>query len=175
MKNFKYLILIIALAANFKSFGQNTCNFRTDSFDIITKKDFHDLITNLESQKFQTSKDKKEIPAVIKNQLICLTKDSFSIANPDEAYRCCCMSPRELPARKLLLFLKNKDFFVIAYLTGGMGVSTTVDFFKLQNEIFVDSWTGKSFNDFKSQAEIIKFMKSLDDPIDMQWLHRTIK
>ncbi len=175
MKNIKYLILLIALVTNSKSFGQNGCNFHTDSFDLLTNKDFNALIANLETQNFQTSKDKKQISSVIKNQLICLTEDSFSLANPGEAYRCCCTSSKELPRRKLLLFLKNKDFFLIAYLTGGMGVSTTVEIFKLQNESFVDSWLGTSFNDFKSHSEIIKYMKSLKDPIDMGWLHRAIK
>lgn len=171
MTNIKYTILSIFIFIQLISSGQNNCDLSVDSVEMISKQQLNNLTTNLEAQHFETYKNKKLIPAGIKHQLICLTEDSFSIANPNESYRCCCASPKELPARKLLFFAKSKNYFLICYLTGGIGVSTTIQIFKQENEKFVDAWNGYVFNRFQSPSEVISYMKLVKKPEDDGWMH----
>jgi hypothetical protein len=49
--------------------------------------------------------------------------------------------------------------FLITYLTGGIGVSTKILMFKLQDGKVIDLWTGYSFSKFKSKDEVVKYIK----------------
>ena len=159
MTKTNYFTLIFFLTLSFNSFGQNICSITVDTTKIFLDKNLDSFLSDLQSQTFQTFTDKKQIPQSIKQQLNCLTKDKFSLANPDEQYRCCCTSSQKLPGRKLLFFSKSKDVFLITYLTGGIGVSTTILLLKLQGDKIIDIWTGYGFPEFKSKNEVIKHIK----------------
>ncbi|WP_046367575.1 hypothetical protein [Flavihumibacter petaseus] len=159
MKKIKCLALSLFLAFSYSSFGQNSCGIAVDTNRIFLDKGLDGFLSILQSQAFETFKDKQQIPPFIRQQLNCLTNDKFSIANYNEDYRCCCTSSQELPRRKLLFFLASKDIFLIAYLTGGAGVSTTILMFRLQNEKVIDLWTGYGFQKFKSKDDVIKHIK----------------
>jgi hypothetical protein len=170
MINIKNIIVLLSLFIQYSALGQNTCGISIDTPTILSNKDLSSLINDLQIGGFRTCKDKSQIPNVIRTQLNCLTKDTFRIANPNESYRCCCTSPQELPGRKLLFFSMSKDFFLITYLTGGMGVSTTILIFKLQNDKIIDLWRGVGFAEFKSKDEVVKFMKEPRN-LDLEWIH----
>lgn len=159
MTKTNYFILFLFLTLSNSLFGQNDCGITIDTTKIFLDKNLDSFLSGLQSQAFQTFTDKKQIPQSIRQQLNCLTKDNFSIANPNEEYRCCCTSPQELSRRKLLFFSQSKDIFLITYLTGGDGVSTTILLLKLQGNKIIDIWTGYGFSEFKSKEEVIKHIK----------------
>jgi len=155
----KNLIIFFVLALSNSLFGQNSCGITVDTMKIYLDENLDGFLSDLQTQNFETSRDRSQIPNKIKEYLNCLTKDNFSIANPNEEYRCCCTSSNKLPRRKLLFFSQSKDVFLITYLTGGIGVSTTIVMFKLQDNKVIDLWTGYGFPEFKSKDEIVKHIK----------------
>jgi hypothetical protein len=159
MTKTNYFILFLFLILCFNSYGQNNCGITVDTTKIFLDENLDGFISDLSSQTFQTFTDKNKIPQPIRQQLNCLTRDKFSIANPNEEYRCCCSSSLKLPRRKLLFFSQSKDVFLITYLTGGIGVSTTILLLKLKGDKIIDIWTGYGFPEFKSKDEVIKHIK----------------
>ena len=150
MTKTKYFIVLIFLTLSFNSFGQNNCGTTVDKNKIFLDENLDAFISNLHSEDFQTFTDKRKLPKFIKQQLNCLTRDNFSIANPNEDYRCCCTSSPKLPKRKLLFFSISNDILLMTYLTGGIGVSTTILLLKFKDEKIIDIWTGYGFPEFKS-------------------------
>ena len=155
-----YFIAFIILNLTVNSFGQNTCSIIVDTNKIFLDENLDMFISKLNTESFQTFKDKKQLPQFLKQQLDCLTKDSFSIANPNEEYRCCCTSSRRLPKRKLLFFSTSKDILLMTYLTGGIGESTTILMLKFKDEKIIDIWTGYGFPEFKTRQEVLKHINS---------------
>ena len=160
MSNTKYFIGLIFLTLNLNSVGQNTCGISVDTTRILSDENLGAFISDLKQDSFQTFIDKRQLPNFIKQQLHCLTKDKFSIANPNEEYRCCCTSSHKLPKRKLLFFSTSKDVLLITYLTGGNGVSTTILILKFKADKVIDIWTGYGFAQFKSKAEVIHHLET---------------
>jgi hypothetical protein len=159
MTGVKYIIAILFSILFSYSFAQNNCGITIDTMKIYLDENLDDFISGLQTQKFNTSKDKSQIPGSIRQYLNCLTSDSFSIANPKEEYRCCCTSYQQLPKRKLLFFAESKGMFLITYLVGGVGVSTKILMLKLQDDKVIDLWTGYSFSEFKSKDQVVKYIK----------------
>ncbi|MDB5276127.1 MAG: hypothetical protein JWR61_1082 [Ferruginibacter sp.] len=159
MTKINYFILLLFLTLSYNSFGQNNCGVTVDTIKILLDENLDTFLSDLQSESFQSYTDKKKLPAFIKQQLDCLTKDKFSLANPNEDYRCCCTSSGKLPSRKLLFFSTSKDIFLITYLTGGIGISTSILMFKFQGDRIIDLWTGYGFPEFKSKDDVIKHIK----------------
>jgi len=159
MPAIKYIIILIFLTVCNYSFSQDNCGIRVDTMKIYLDENLDSFISGLQTQKFKTSRDKSQIPGALRKYLNCLTSDSFSIANPNEDYRCCCTSSEKLPARKLLFFSESKGMFLITYLTGGVGVSTKILMLKLKDDKVIDLWTGYSFLEFKSKDQVVKYIK----------------
>jgi len=126
----------------------------------LTDENLDNFITALKSEHFQTFRDKQNIPTFIKEQLDCLTKDKFSLANPNEEYRCCCTSSLELPARQLQFLSLSDNTLLMTYLTGGWGVSTSIILAKIKDKKIIDIWTGYGFPKFKSKEEVIKHINN---------------
>jgi hypothetical protein len=156
MTKHRYFIIFLFLIPFNNLFGQNNCGITVDTVGIFYDTNLDSFLSDLQTANFQTFTDKNKIPGFIKQQLNCLTKDKFSLANPNEEYRCCCTSSGKLPGRKLLFFSTSKDIFLITYLTGGIGVSTSILMLKLKDDKIIDLWTGYSFVNFKSKEEVIK-------------------
>lgn len=159
MIGIRYITFLLFLSLSNYSFAQNTCGIAVDTMKIYLDENLDGFLSDLQMQKFKTSKDKSQIPGSIKQYLNCLTSDSFSIANPNEEYRCCCTSSQKLPGRKLLFFSASKEVFLITYLTGGVGVSTKILMLKLQDDKVIDLWTGYSFLEFKTKDQVVKYIK----------------
>ena len=159
MIGIRYFTILLFLMLSSYSFAQNNCGITVDTMRIYLDENLDDLLSDLQTQKFKSSKDKNQIPGPIKKYLNCLTNDSFSIANPKEEYRCCCESSQQLPKRKLLFFSESKGMFLITYLTGGIGASTKILMLKLQGDKVIDLWTGYSLSEFKSKDQVVKYIK----------------
>jgi hypothetical protein len=160
MRKLNYLIVIFFLTLTFKSFGQNACGISVDTTKILMDVNLDAFVSSLRTGNLQTFKDIRKLPSFIKQQLDCLTKDNFSIANPNEEYRCCCTSSQKLPKRKLLFFSTSNDMLLITYLTGGVGTSTTILLLKFKDKKVVDVWTGYGFPEFKTKEEVIEHIEA---------------
>ena len=156
MTKTKYFIALLFLTLTLNSFGQNICGIYVDTNKIFFDENLDMFLSKLNTETFQTFKDKKQLPQFLKLQLNCLTKDSFSIANPNEDYRCCCTSSQKLPKRKLLFFSTSKDILLMTYLTGGVGVSTTILMLKFKDDKIIDIWTGYGFPEFKTRKQVLR-------------------
>ena len=95
----RYFIILIFLIVTNNLFGQNSCGIKVDTAKILHDGNLDNFLSDLLTENFQTFTDKNKIPGFIKQQLNCLTKDKFSLANPNEKYRCCCTSSGKLPGR----------------------------------------------------------------------------
>ncbi|MDI9366613.1 MAG: hypothetical protein QM541_16775 [Flavobacterium sp.] len=158
MKKTVKIILFGLLFLPFFSFGQNNCSFKIDTTKILTKENLRKFATKLKNDTFQSFTDINEIPTFIKKQLNCLT-NGFSIANPNEDYRCCCTSPRHLPNRKLIFVGKSKNVLAMTYLTGGFGVSTHLLLIQFENNKIIDLWTGYCPSYLTNLAEILNHIE----------------
>ena len=160
MTRLKVIITITLFIITNFTFGQNNCGITIDTTKIFLDENLDSFIIALKSEHFQTFNDKRNIPASIKEQLDCLTDDKFSLANPKEEYMCCCTSSRKSPRRQLLFFSLSNNTLLMTYLTGGVGVSTTILLAKIQNNKIIDIWTGYGFPEFKSKEQVIKYINS---------------
>ena len=153
------LALALLLTTAFSAAGQKKqCAFTIDTLGILSNSNLDYFVSKLNTDSFVTLKSKKAIPAFIMDQLNCLTR-KFSLANPNEDYQCCCTSSESLPMRKLLYLAVSKDVFVATYLTGGVGVTVHILFIKFSGKNIEDIWTGFSFDDLKSKAAILGYIK----------------
>src|SRR5690349_21327491 len=130
----KYCVLLCLLMAYIHSFGQRDCGYRIDTARILKDRNLDSLLTGLQLEEFQIFNDKKDIPITIRRQLACLSRDGFSLANPNENYQSGCIISKKLPVRQLIAFGRSKNFFIIDYLRGGWGTYTTLVILKLQND-----------------------------------------
>lgn len=158
----RYLLLHITffvLACTIDTYGQQSNVVSIDTLGITNDRSLDQFLTDLQTQSFQAYYDQKQIPKAVRRQLNFLTSDSFSIANPGQSYRCCCTSPETLPKRQLLFFSQNKDILLMTYLTGGVGVSTTILLLRLQGDRIVDLWTGQALPVLQSRGDVIKYLR----------------
>lgn len=155
-KTIKFIILGLLLFPII-SFGQTTNSFTIDTVKILTNENLDDFVQSLKTDTFQISADKSAIPKHIKKQLDKLTK-GFSIGNPNQAWQCCCTSPRRLPERQLNFLAKSKNVLVMTYKTGGIGVSTHLLLIRFDNKKIIDLWTGYCWADVSQVSDIVSYI-----------------
>lgn len=154
------LVLILLLATQLHSYGQKNYDYKIDSSRVLSDKNLDIFLTGLNLEPFQTFKDKKHIPVVIRQQLRCFSYDSFTLGNPGEDYRCCCTSSRKLPARQLIFLSKSEHYFVMVYKMGGIGTWVNVLMLKLENDRIVDLWSGLGNFELKSTGDVYELYRS---------------
>jgi hypothetical protein len=147
----RFLFAVCLVLVGFKSFGQGPCAVRVDTAAIVSGKNLDEFVTLLQAGPFQTFRTKNQIPRFISEQLKCLTTDNFSLANPGEAYDCCCTTSGELPRRQLMFLARNQNAVVLVYHIGqGKVAPTYVTIFRLKMGSAVDVWTG--YGDWKATS-----------------------
>jgi len=142
-----------SLSAVVDELGQphTTCAVRVDTAAIVSGKNLDEFVTLLQAGPFQTFRNKNQIPRSVSEQLKCLTTDNFSLANPGEAYDCCCTTSGELPRRQLMFLARNQNAVVLVYHIGqGRVAPTYVTIFRLKMGSVVDVWTG--YGDWKATS-----------------------
>jgi hypothetical protein len=151
------LIILGLLILPIISFGQKSNSFTIDTVKILNNENLDDFVKSLKTDTFQISSDKDAIPRYIKKQLDKLAK-GFSIGNPNQAWQCCCTSPRRLPERQLNFLAKSKDVLVMTYKTGGIGVSTHLLLIRFDNNKIIDLWTGYCWADVSQVSDIVSYI-----------------
>lgn len=160
------ILLLTSLAATTQTaYGQVPVRFKFDTARVYLNENLDDFLSEIEKSHLSDYNDKNAIPVSLKEQLELITH-GFSMANPNEEYRCCCTSAQSLPYRKLLFLSLNKDLLIMTYLTGGIGVSTHILFVRFRDNNIQDIWNAQSFEELKSKRNIIKFIKKNRNNLD---------
>lgn len=102
---------------------------------------------------------KKYIPETFFSYLSCEIEEEFTIADSSEEWRCCCMSPRELPATKLVFISISQDLVLLEYLSGGIGVFSHLIAFILKDNNIVEIWKGYGDNNLRSGKDVALYSK----------------
>jgi hypothetical protein len=150
------------LTISSSTIGQKNCAYKIDTSKILLNENLDSFLTKLKDNTFQISKDKKDIPLFIKQQLECLAHN-FSIANPNEQYNSTDVFTEGLPSRQLLFLGTSEDVFAMTYLLGGFGTSAHIIFIKFKDDQIVDLWAGVSQQDLKSIHQILIYIKQHRD------------
>lgn len=137
---------------------QESHAFRIDTVNLYLDTHLDAFLSDIGQGHFIHKDDKNAIPSFIKSQLELLG-DGFSIANPNEKYRCCCTSSPKLAVRKLLFLSMNKRILVMTYLSGGLGEYTHILFIRFRDKQIVDLWNGKSFLHLASMNSILSYVR----------------
>jgi hypothetical protein len=153
-----YRILVCLLIAHIHLFGQKDCGYRIDTARILKDRNLDSLLVGLRMEDFQIFNNKKKIPAAIMQQLVCLSRDGFTLANPNEDYQSGCIISKKLPARQLIAFGRSENFFIIDYLRGGGGTYTTLIILKLKDERIIDLWMGYGPPRLASKEDAIRYI-----------------
>jgi len=151
------LIILGLLLFPIISVGQKSYSFTIDTAKILANENLDNFVQSLTTDTFQNFVDKDAIPKHVKKQLNKLTS-GFSIANPNQAWQCCCTSPRRLPERQLNFLAKSKDVLVMTYKTGGIGVSTHLLLIRFDTDKIIDLWSGYCWADVSKVGDIVSYI-----------------
>lgn len=69
------------------------------------------------------------------------------------------MSPRELPATKLVFISISQDLVLLEYLSGGIGVFSHLIAFILKDNNIVEIWKGYGDNNLRSGKDVALYSK----------------
>ncbi len=154
----KAVLLVFILSFTNKLEAQRQCGFEIDSVAIYFDQNLDTLLAFLKKDNFIDYQNKNNIPKLIKDQLDCITGD-FSMANPKEAFRCCCTSPDSLPLRKLLFLGISPNLIVISYIKGaGIVESPYILLVRYHDKKIVDLWNATPFALLNSRKEIVRYI-----------------
>jgi len=153
------LFLILAFSISIKVFGQRNCDFKIDTAKVLINQNLDKLLSELQSDTFNTTNNKKDIPRFIKKQLNCLAH-GFSIANPGQPYQATDVIFKKLPRRQLVFLARSDNMLVMTYLKGGISLSRHVLFIKFKDKIITDLWSGNCLNDMDTREGIINSLNN---------------
>ena len=131
-----------------------------DTNKILSNQNLRSLIYDLENTKLIEKKTIKYIPNFIKTFLDSLTSDNFSIANPGENWQSSDLVIEELPNRELIYLGIGGNITLLAYYSGGLGVSEHILIFKYKNKHIIDFWSGNFLKEVKTKNEILNYLKA---------------
>ena len=150
----KTVIFVVLFSSQvFTLLGQNNCIFKIDTLNIQTNQNLDNFLYKLRFDPFEYSTKKNNMPLFIKEALNCLTNDTFSLANPNEDFRCCCTSSQSLPKRQLIFSAKSKNVFALVYLTGGILEQTHILLINYFDNVISDMWLSIASKPLKNLKE----------------------
>jgi hypothetical protein len=138
-------------------------SFKIDTLVILTHQNLDPLLRDLEKTDLKTFRQVRDIPVFLINFLKVITKDSFSIANPNEDWQVGCNVTDGLPSRQLIYFGLAENIALLTYLTGGIGESEHILIIKFSSEKITDFWCGNIMANLTNKEEILKYIKENRD------------
>ncbi|MBL7973752.1 MAG: hypothetical protein JNJ85_02495 [Candidatus Kapabacteria bacterium] len=140
--------------------------YQLDTNIILSNLNLPPLLEKLESSEITEKRSVSYLPFNVKLFLDSLTHENFLIANPEEEWNITCISDENLPDRQLVFLGLGKDVILLAYLTGGIGVSEHVLIIKTENSKIVDFWSGLVSRGLNDKDKILEY---LNDNIDKEY------
>ncbi len=136
---------------------------KIDTFVILTHQNLDPLLAVIEKTDLKTYRQVSDIPVFLVDFLKIITKDSFSIANPNEDWQVGCNVSDGLPTRQLIYFGLADNIALLTYLTGGIGESEHILIIQFSSEKITDFWCGNVMADLTNKEEILKYIKENRD------------
>jgi len=136
---------------------------KIDTFVILTHQNLEPLLAEIEKTDLKTYRQIRDIPVFLVDFLKIITKDSFSIANPNEDWLFGCDVSDDLPTRQLIYFGLADNIALLTYLTGGIGVSEHILIIKFSSEKITDFWCGNVMANLTNKEEILEYIKENRD------------
>jgi hypothetical protein len=134
-------------------------SYKIDTLVILTHQNLDTLLAEIERADLITYRLVKDIPVFLVDFLKGVTKDHFSIANSTENWQFGCDVGDDLPSRQLIYFGLADNVALLAYLTGGVGISEHVLIIKFSGEEIMDFWCGNVLANLANKEEILKYIK----------------
>ena len=133
--------------------------YKIDTLVILTHKNLDTLLADIERADLITYRKVSDIPSFLVEFLKDVTKDKFSIANSTENWQFGCDVSDDLPSRQLIYFGLADNIALLAYLTGGVGISEHILIIKFSGEEITDFWCGNILASLANKEEILKYIK----------------
>ena len=134
-------------------------SYRIDTLVILTHQNLDTLLADIERADLITYRKVSDIPVFLVDFMKGVTKDHFSIANSTENWQFGCDVSDDLPSRQLIYFGLADNIALLAYLTGGVGVSEHILIIKFSGEEIKDFWCGNVLANLVNKEEILKYIK----------------
>jgi len=150
---------IVYAPHNISSIKQTGDSLEVNQMVILENKNLNAFIADLKKSQIILGRRVKGIPPMVKDFLSSFSKDKFSIADPGKNWNCCDGSWDEtLPNRQLINVGADGKLFIIAYQTGGIGVTTHIILVRYNDDKILDFWVGIGKKDLKTTADILKYL-----------------
>lgn len=144
-----------------------------DTNAVLNNNNLISLIESIEKTDLEEKRTVAEIPVFIMSFLNTLT-DSFSIADPGKDWQACCvsiaMADKEAvligdvkPKRQLIYFGMSSEVALMAYYSGGIGVTGHILIFRFKDNDILDFWCGTSLADLTTAADIVNYLEANKD------------
>ena len=173
----KYSIVVLILLASLNiANAQTDCPFEVDAKTVLSNKNLRELLEILKTDSFVIRTDKKQIPEIVYKQIKCIMpkedENEFRLANPKEHARIGCVQSAgdKAPTRQLLFYAESKRMSVLTYISGTIGISTTVILIRYDyksiltdadNRKIIDFWSGTIFDKPTNPKGIVENIEML--------------
>lgn len=134
-------------------------SYKIDTIVILTHQNLDTLLADIERADLKTYRKVSDFPDFLVDFLKGITKDNFSIANSTENWQFGCDVGDDLPSRQLIYFGLADNIALLAYLTGGVGISEHILIIKFSGEEIKDFWCGNVLANLANKEEILKYIK----------------
>jgi hypothetical protein len=161
-----HLIVIVSLLFSWAINAQTNCYFKVDKNKILRNENLDIFIHKMQTDSFTISRDKRKIPAFVREQFNCLIDDSL-LANPGEEWNNSDVhfiaKGKPETTRQLAFYAQSKDVFIIGYLQGGIGIFHHVIFMLFWDKRLVDLWSCEPGFDLKQVKNVKNILNYIQE------------
>jgi hypothetical protein len=131
-----------------------------DPMVVVKNKNLRPFIDQLRQSRLTLAYSLDGIPPFVQSFLQALSPDKFTIANPGKNWNCCCTRDDSVPNRELVCQGKDKNLFLLAYLTGGIGTSEHLLLIRYTKNKITDFWQGPIVQRPQTKEDIVAYLRS---------------
>jgi hypothetical protein len=137
--------------------------YKIDTAIILTNQNLQPLLDSLNKSDLVKKNKVAEIPGFVKTFLKKLS-GSFTIADSGEDWQATdCVMNTKLKDRQLIYFGLGNNIALMAYYTGGIGVSEHILIIKFRDTTINDFWCVDILRDVTNRKEILNFLQEYKD------------
>ncbi|NCD71623.1 hypothetical protein [Mucilaginibacter agri] len=139
--------------------GEMSVNLET----IAANKNLGALKDNLVQTKLIPFYKANQIPDFIKSFIEQLSGSKFTIANSGEDWQCCdAVIDESLPERLLIYGGKSDKYYLLTYLTGGVGEVTHILIIKYNQKLITNFYTCTTPKKLDNKNSILEYLTTIE-------------
>jgi hypothetical protein len=157
-------IIVAFLMCSLVLRAQTNCYYKVDEKRILDNLNLDVFVRKMQTDSFKFSQDKHTIPAYVREQFDCLTRDTL-LANPGEEWNSTdvhhIVEGQPETTRQLVFYAESKEVMIIGYQKGGIVVFPKVLFMRFLDKRLVDVWLfcPDDISQFKTVKSIEKYVE----------------